>query len=198
MEVKKTEITRHFDNGAVRGDAAGRGRASLLPAEAVNMVARCFGGYAGHKFPLDALHTVSKVFEAGASKYEERNWEKGIPLSAFVDSAWRHYRKKQRGWIDEPHGGQFCWNVLCLLQTFLWKDKLPDAVFDLPLIDLSDIRQKPLPTIRVIPREEHLHADFAIGCMFGFVYGKDNINLVCSAAHALAYLQIAEDGGDQE
>lgn len=60
---------------------------------------------------------VSKHFEDGARKYGERNWEKGIPLSRYVDSAIRHYIKWLRGDDDEPHDRAFAWNLLCLLWT---------------------------------------------------------------------------------
>ena len=60
---------------------------------------------------------VAIHFEEGAKKYAERNWEKGIPLQRFVDSACRHYLKWLRGDKDEPHDRAFCWNLLAGMWT---------------------------------------------------------------------------------
>jgi len=64
------------------------------------------------------LLEVSKHFEDGCRKYGERNWEKGIPLSRYIDSGIRHYLKWLRRDDDEPHDRAFCWNMLCLCWTF--------------------------------------------------------------------------------
>ena len=61
---------QQFVTGAVRDRQAGKGRFDLLPALAVTRLAR--------------------HFEKGAAKYGDRNWEQGIPLSRFLDSALRH------------------------------------------------------------------------------------------------------------
>ena len=50
---------------------------------------------------LTGLLKVSKQYEEGAKKYDERNWEKGIPLHCYIDSAVRHYLKWLRGDKDE-------------------------------------------------------------------------------------------------
>lgn len=117
--IKPHERNRNFSTGAVRGDNEGRGRMDLLP----------FG----------ALMEVSKIFEAGARKYAARNWEKGIPLSNYVDSAMRHMAKMMEGWQDEPHMEQVVWNVICLLQTRLWIEQglLPESLNDLPRNPIS-------------------------------------------------------------
>jgi hypothetical protein len=82
---------------------------------------------------------VSKVYEAGARKYAARNWEKGIPLARYVDSANRHLDKFLLGMMDEPHLGQFSWNLLGLLQTVLWigEGTLPAELNDLPNVTLD-------------------------------------------------------------
>ena len=66
---------------------------------------------------VTAILEVSKHFEDGAKKYSPRNWEKGIPLSRYVDSGVRHYLKWLRGDDDEPHDRAFVWNMLCLVWT---------------------------------------------------------------------------------
>lgn len=58
---------------------------------------------------------VSKHFEEGAKKYGENNWQKGIPVKCYIDSAVRHYLKYLRGDQDEPHGRAFVWNIMCCI-----------------------------------------------------------------------------------
>ena len=60
---------------------------------------------------------VSKHFEEGAKKYGEYNWQKGIPVKCYIDSAVRHYLKWLRGDNDEPHDRAFVWNILCCIWT---------------------------------------------------------------------------------
>lgn len=61
---------------------------------------------------------VSKHFEEGAKKYGERNWEKGLPISCYIDSAVRHLMKWAKGDNDERHDRAFVWNIVCLIWTF--------------------------------------------------------------------------------
>ncbi len=72
-----------FDNGAMRERQPGKGRFDLLPPE--------------------ALTALAKVFEDGALKYSDRNWEKGIPLSTCIDSGMRHIVKLMAGDESEDH-----------------------------------------------------------------------------------------------
>lgn len=79
----------------------------------------------------DALIDVSKHYAAGAMKYGERNWERGIPAHCYVDSALRHYIKYLRGDDDENHDRAFIWNILALLWTEEQFGDYPD-ILDLP------------------------------------------------------------------
>jgi hypothetical protein len=76
-------------------------------------------------FP-DMLLEVAKHFEEGCKKYGENNWQKGIPVRCYVDSAIRHYLKHLRGDNDERHDRAFCWNVLCCIWTCKHKPELND------------------------------------------------------------------------
>lgn len=58
---------------------------------------------------------VAKHFEEGAKKYGENNWQKGIPVHCYIDSAIRHYLKWLRGDKDEPHDRAFVWNIMCCI-----------------------------------------------------------------------------------
>lgn len=69
---------------------------------------------------------VAKHFEDGAEKYGENNWQKGIPVRCYIDSAVRHYLKWLRGDDDEPHDRAFCWNILCAIWTCKHKPELND------------------------------------------------------------------------
>lgn len=67
---------------------------------------------------------VSKHFEEGAKKYGENNWQKGIPVHCYIDSAVRHYLKLCAGWTDEPHDRAFVWNLMCCIWTCEHKPEL--------------------------------------------------------------------------
>lgn len=74
------------------------------------------------KFSIDnavysAILDLAKHFEAGARKYGDNNWRKGIPINVFIDSAVRHFCKFMRGDTDEPHDIAFMWNVICCIWT---------------------------------------------------------------------------------
>lgn len=116
-----------FSSGAVRDCQVGKGRMDLLP--------------------MRALMEISKHFEAGAEKYEARNWEKGINLSRYADSAMRHFAKFMIGQTDEPHLLAACWNMLCLLDTQLRirEGSLPQELDDIPIQGQSYIATRPAP-----------------------------------------------------
>ena len=72
---------------------------------------------------------LSVHYKNGANKYAERNWEKGLPIHSFMDSAIRHLCKEILGWNDEPHLIACVWNVvgaLYTLETYPWLQDLPD------------------------------------------------------------------------
>jgi len=114
ITLKDSGTRSEFSTGAVRDGQEGKGRMDLLPVR--------------------AILAVAKVYEAGAKKYAARNWEKGIPLSRYMDSGLRHAMKWLRGDRDEPHLAQACWNFLCLLDTAERIDEglLPASLNDLP------------------------------------------------------------------
>ena len=71
---------------------------------------------------------VAKHFEDGAVKYGDNNWQKGIYLHCYIDSAVRHYCKYRRGDKDEPHERAFLWNILCAI----WTHKNKPEMIDIP------------------------------------------------------------------
>lgn len=58
---------------------------------------------------------VSHQYEDGMEKYGEYNWQKGIPLDSYLDSAIRHLLKDIEGLDDERHDRAFVWNILCMM-----------------------------------------------------------------------------------
>lgn len=81
------------------------------------------------------LLEVAKQFEDGAIKYGDNNWQKGIPLNVYVDSAYRHYLKHLRGDRDEPHDRAFAWNMVCAIWTC---DHMPELNVYAPPKDATD------------------------------------------------------------
>lgn len=71
-----------------------------------------------------AILDLAKHFEAGAMKYGENNWQKGIPVNSYIDSALRHYFKFLAGYTDERHDIAFLWNIMCCIWTCIHKPEL--------------------------------------------------------------------------
>ena len=78
-------------------------------------------GYEGYS---DMFLEVAKHFEEGALKYGENNWQKGLPVKSYINSAVRHYLKWLRGDDDEPHDRAFVWNLVCCIWTCQHKPEL--------------------------------------------------------------------------
>lgn len=95
--IKDSGHRHKFASGAVRDMHDGKGRCDLLPPRAILRLAR--------------------HFEEGAKKYGERNWEKGIPINSFIDSAIRHIMKYMAGQDDEDHLVAAAWNLMCAMET---------------------------------------------------------------------------------
>lgn len=138
--IKDSGNRREFATGAVRDMAEGKGRCDLMPLDVVadimkNPIIRDIAEFLETKdvkklerAVIDFAYVreislaeifleVSKHFEAGAKKYGENNWRRGLPVNCYIDSAVRHYLKCLRGDKDEPHDRAFVWNIICCLWT---------------------------------------------------------------------------------
>jgi len=150
--IKDSGDRTKFESGAVRDMHEGKGRCDLLPLGVIasylnnNPVFYHINGFTFHndtlrlEMALDAfvehytdwdsrftmLLEVAKHFEEGCKKYGENNWQKGIPVKCYIDSAIRHYLKWLRGDQDEPHDRAFCWNIICAIWTCEHKPELND------------------------------------------------------------------------
>lgn len=62
-----------------------------------------------------ATRRLAEWYELGAKKYADRNWEKGMPYSRYVDSAKRHLDKFVMGMEDEDHLAAVVFNVFAIM-----------------------------------------------------------------------------------
>ena len=153
--IKDSGNRREFETGAVRDIQEGKGRCDLLPLDVVSecyrrgfpdeydsaifaeLYAFTQTGEIDHlyevlaqRYPYDCWSEMflelSKHFEEGCKKYGENNWQKGIPVRCYIDSAVRHYLKWLMGDDDEPHDRAFCWNIMCCIWTCIHKPELND------------------------------------------------------------------------
>ncbi len=76
----------HGIDGAGRKDDAGKARYDLIPA--------------------DALEEVARVYTMGAEKYGDRNWERGMKRGRIFAAMMRHAWAWWRGEIHDPVDGQ--------------------------------------------------------------------------------------------
>lgn len=134
MSLQDSGDRREFDTGAVRDMGEGKGRFDLLP--------------------FWSLFELAKHYEAGAKKYDDNNWRKGIPLKVFFDSAMRHMAKMAMGYTDERHDLAALWNIACFIETKqrIGLGQLPDALLDFPHVDMRPIVKMHEP-VRVNPTD---------------------------------------------
>lgn len=112
--TKDSGSRREFSTGSKRDAATGKGRFDLMSP----MVLRRDAG----------------LLERGADKYGDRNWEKGQPLSVFLDCATRHLLKHHMGYRDEDHLAAARWNIAAMMHVEhqIARGMLPAELDDLP------------------------------------------------------------------
>ena len=98
-DIKDSGARTEFETGAVRDAQGGKGRFDLQP--------------------LLAMWALAHHVEKGCIKYGDRNWEKGIPIKNFIDSAERHLKEFQLGLTDENHMAAALWNIACCYETLV-------------------------------------------------------------------------------
>lgn len=113
FETKDSGTRQNFGTGSRRDNRSGKGRYDLLPPY--------------------ALQRVAQVFERGAEKYDDRNWEKGQPLCRYLDSALRHTFQVLQGRTDEDHAGHAIFNLLAFIET---QERIREGVLPAELDDL--------------------------------------------------------------
>ena len=160
FEIKDSGNRREFNTGAVRDTTENKGSYYLLPPH--------------------AIHRMAQHFQTGGKKYSPRNWEKGMPLSKFLDSALRHLFAYLGGSREEDHIIAAAWNALCFVQTEYWikEGKLPK--------ELDDVNQKMVvcsSQVWCYPAADCPHSDPhpehpTYPCRYGGCKGMDKGNTV--------------------
>ena len=95
FEMKDSGVREEFATGAVRDTQEGKGRYDLIS-------------------PF-ALKRLAIVYQKGAQKYSNRNWEAGMPHCRYYDSAIRHLGQWLMGDTDEDHLAHAMWNVAAIM-----------------------------------------------------------------------------------
>lgn len=103
IKLKDSGERSTYSSGAQRDNSVGKGRFDLIP--------------------FQALMRLARHYEAGAIKYSDRNWEKGMDVSRYADAAMRHLIKYIAGWNDEDHLAAVAWNVFSIMHH---EHKLPE------------------------------------------------------------------------
>jgi ribosomal protein S15P/S13E len=109
-----------FDSGAVRGSQNGKGRYDLISTYATRRLAQ--------------------VLERGASRYGDRNWEKGIPLMRHISSLKRHLDEFIEDHTNEDHLAHMFANAMMLVHTeeMIRKGALPKHLDDRPKYNFTE------------------------------------------------------------
>jgi len=95
--TKDSGQRRVFPTGSQRDVREGKGRYDLLPPACIRRLAQ--------------------LYERGAKKYGDHNWQKGQPLSSTTDSMLRHAFQYLEGDRTEDHLAAVAWNAFALMYT---------------------------------------------------------------------------------
>jgi hypothetical protein len=113
--VQDSGVRQAFDTGSRRDSREGKGRYDLIT-------------------PI-GLARLARHYENGAAKYGDRNWEKGQPVSRYLDSAIRHLFNYLGGDRTEDHLAAAAWNALAAIHTEAeaGAGRLPVELADVPM-----------------------------------------------------------------
>lgn len=112
-EVKDSGKRQEFATGARRDTQENKPRYDLIP--------------------LHPLYRLAMHYTNGAVKYGEHNWTKGMELSRFYASLFRHMTAWAEGDRSEDHLGAVAWNAFALMHFESKNNKAPDGT------DLDDM-----------------------------------------------------------
>lgn len=104
-DIEKSKVGLRFDGGKIRHD--------LLEPFAINELA--------------------KVFTAGANKYSDNNWMKGMPWSKMIGCMKRHINAFERGEDFDPETGLYhlahaAWNAMGLISFYKHHPEFDDRM----------------------------------------------------------------------
>lgn len=112
-KIEDSGLRQSFSTGSVRDLRNGKGRYDLISAAFLKRLAR--------------------HYELGAEKYGDRNWEKGQPVSRYLDSAMRHLVRYLDGERGEDHLTAAAWNLAAAIHTqeMIRRGSLPRELDDI-------------------------------------------------------------------
>jgi hypothetical protein len=143
--VKDSGKREEFNSGSKRDSRLGKGRFDLLPGR--------------------AMKRLAKHFENGAVKYGDNNWQKGQPISRYMDSAMRHIFCYLMGMDDEDHLVAGAWNLMCACET---EERCLEGSLDPIFNDMAGFSFKPIEApkypVRIVlyPSDGDREEEFAI------------------------------------
>ena len=122
------ERITYGENAAIREPSTGRGRPDLIS-------------------PF-ALTRLSKWYELGSLKYEDRNWEKGMNFSRYTASMFRHLIAWMKGDKSECHLSAIAWNAFAImhhqeLNELQWDD-MPHYLSKKKVEDVANVTKQKL------------------------------------------------------
>jgi len=116
--------------------------------------------------PPYALQRLAEVYTIGAGKYEDRNWEKGIPwgriFAAMMRHAWAWWNGEQNDQVDgQHHLASVAWTAFALMEYEITHPELDDRPGALrpvvPTKRVGDPAHPPSPkTVKIELDDEHL------------------------------------------
>lgn len=112
-EVKDSGARESWETGARRDTQDGKPRYDLIPLHPLNRL---------------AMHYTN-----GAVKYGEHNWTKGLPISRFYASLFRHLIAFAEGDETEDHLAAVAWNAFAIMHFQNKGYRAPDGT------DLNDM-----------------------------------------------------------
>jgi hypothetical protein len=107
------EYQQQKDTLAVRDASAGKGRPDLISAF--------------------ALYRLGHHYERGAEHYGDRNWERGMYCSRYMESVTRHINAFMRGDNSEDHLAAAAWNLFAIMDH---QEKADLGILDRKFVDL--------------------------------------------------------------
>ncbi len=126
-EVKDSGKRQDFDTGARRDTQDDKPRYDLIP--------------------LSPMLRLAMHYTNGAVKYGEHNWTKGMPVSRFYASMFRHMISWAEGDRTEDHLAAVAWNAFALMH---FEDKGNEAPDGTDLDDMALLRGDTTPEQRSI------------------------------------------------
>lgn len=102
------------ETGGEREAPTGKGRFDLIPP-----------------YPI---YRLARHYEAGSLKYSPRNWQNGLPLARFIESAYRHLNQFMDNERSEDHLAAVMWNIAGYIHTEreILEGRLPATLMDVP------------------------------------------------------------------